>query len=159
MGGSGTAFVPLHFHQGNKLFRVERSRWYILIWLECHVRLVYSQALCISYHIRSLQPLWKVILYPILQMRKQVQGAYASNGICYISTLVLSLPWSQSQITVQNRILSSSLQCHFLHISYTHFRYQEYSSESIAQMVASKIWGAFSIWKHITGEMVLLPQC
>ena len=160
MGASGTAFVPLHFYQWNKLLRVEMSRWYVVIWLESHIRLVCSQALCIIYHSRSLKPVWRVILPPILQMRKQVQGAYASNQVCYISTLALSHHWSQSQITAQNRILNYLLQCNFLHISYMLLIYQEYISDGL--MALQKWWlprnGAFSIWELI-GAMVLLPQC
>lgn len=161
MGGSGTSFVPLHFYQWNKLLRVETSRWYVVIWLESHIRLVCSQALCIIYHSRSLKPVWRAILPPILQMRKQVQGAYASNQVCYISTLALSHHWSQSQITAQNRTLNYLLRCHVLHISYTLLIYQEYISDGL--MALQKWWlprnGAFSIWEHVRGAMVLLPQC
>lgn len=52
-----------------------------MIWLEGSIKLVSGLALCIMYPIRSLQPVGKVILSPILQMRKQVQGGYASNGV------------------------------------------------------------------------------
>lgn len=97
--------------------------------------------------VKSLKLVWRVILPPILQMRKQVQGAYASNQVCYISTLALSHHWRQSQITAQNRILNFLPRCHFLHIiSYTLLIYQEYISDG---------------WRHCSNvgfqEMVHFP--
>lgn len=155
-----TAFVPLHFYQWNKLLRVEMSRWYIVIWLESHIRLVCSQALCIIYHSKSLKLVWRVILPPILQMRKQVQGAYASNQVCYISTLALSHHWRQSQITAQNRILNflpHVILTYFLHTSdipgiYFWCRPDYCSNVGFQEMVHFTC-------KHVTGAMVLLPQC